>query len=332
MALSLILPQKTLEENKVRISSDHCYCATLTPTEAEVTQFDHKGTEPEVSTEVLTPVKCHPVSLTEIKERRDKIRRKLFVDENDVYRIERETVGQSLNKNWDVHRKIRITASKCHRIATLQKTTSPSKAIREILHYKKLPQTKAMKEGLLREPFVIEEYTEAKTINNQKVVVKPCGLFVSKSKPFLAASPDGLVYNVDSTGQNSCGLIEVKLVFLKENETLNQGLIRRRMFLHDTTNGHLVINQKHKYYYQIQQQMFVTEIHHLEFVVKGVTELSDRTVKEVSGVFISPIEFDSEFWSSVLPKLEAFYNEHILVELAYPRIKYGLSRFSMRGV
>ena len=103
-----------------------------------------------------------------------------------------------------------------------------------------------MKEGLLREPFVIEEYTEAKTINNQKVVVKPCGLFVSKSKPFLAASPDGLVYNVDSTGQNSCGLIEVKLVFLKENETLNQGLIRRRMFLHDTTNGHLVINQKHQ--------------------------------------------------------------------------------------
>ena len=63
MALSLILPQKTLKENKVRISTDHYYCANLTLTEAEVTQFDHKGTEPEVSTEVLTPVKCHPVSL-----------------------------------------------------------------------------------------------------------------------------------------------------------------------------------------------------------------------------------------------------------------------------
>ena len=188
MALSLTLPQKTLEENKVRISTDHCYCATLTPTEAEITQFGHKGTEHEVSTEVLTPVNCHPVSLIETKERRDKIRRKLFVDENDVNRIERETVGQSLDKNWDMHRKIRITASKCHHIATLQKTTSPSKAIQEILHYK-LPQTKAMKEGLVREPFVIEEYTEAKTINKENVVVKPFGLFVSKSKPFLAASP-----------------------------------------------------------------------------------------------------------------------------------------------
>ena len=104
------------------------------------------------------------------------------------------------------------------------------------------------------------------------------------------------------------------------------------MFLHNTTIGHPIINQKHKYYYQVQQQMFVTEIHRLEFVVKGVIQLSDGTVKEVSGVFISPIEFDSEFWSSVLPKLEAFYYQHILVELGYPRIKYGLSRFSMRGV
>ena len=113
---------------------------------------------------------------------------------------------------------------------------------------------------------------------------------------------------------------------------MNQGLIRRRSFLPDTTNGHLVINQKHKYNYQVQQQMFVTEIHWLEFVVEGVTELSDGTVKEISGVFVSLIKFYPESWSTVLPKLEAFYYEHILAELAYPRIKYGFSRFSMRGV
>ena len=337
MALSLILPQKTLEENKARISADHCYCATSTPTEAEVTEFGHKkGAEPDkeilVPTELLTPVKCHPVSLTEINERCDKIRKKLFVDEKDVIQIERETVGQSLNKNWNMHRKIRITASKCHRIATLQKTTSPSKAIQEILHYKNIPQTKAMKEGLLREQLVIEEYIKVKKIYNQNVVVKPCGLFVSKSKHFLAASPDGLVCNVDSTGQNSSVLIEVKIVFLNQNETLNQGLIRKRIFLPNTTNGQLVINQKHRYYYQVQQQMFVTEIHCLDFVVKGVKELLDGTVKETAGVLISQVEFNSEFWSSVLPKLEAFYNEHILVELAYPRIKYGLTRFNMRGI
>ena len=34
---------------------------------------------------------------------------------------------------------------------------------------------------------------------------------------------------------------------------------------------------------------------------------------------------------SVLPKLQAFYNDHILVELAYPRVKFGLLRLDLRG-
>ena len=82
-----------------------------------------------MSTELLSPVKCHPVSLEEIKERCIKLKKRLFVDEKDIVRIEKETVGQSANENWNLHRKIRITASKCHRIATLQATASPTKAI-----------------------------------------------------------------------------------------------------------------------------------------------------------------------------------------------------------
>ncbi|CAH3108065.1 unnamed protein product [Pocillopora meandrina] len=168
-------------------------------------------------------------------------------------------------------------------------------------------------------------------LNNQNVLVRPCGLFISKSHNFLAASPDGLVYNADSTEPSSSGLIEIKLVFLKENETLHDGLIRKRIFLPGSTDGQLVINQKHKYHYQVQQQLFVTEKSWVDLVIKGVKELTDRSFVDIEGVFISTVNFDRKFWSSVLPKLEAFYNEHILVELAYPRVKYGLSRFDMRG-
>ena len=66
-------------------------------------------------------------------------------------------------------------------------------------------------------------------------------------------------------------------------------------------------------------------------MIKGVKELTDRSFVDIEGVFISTVNFDRKFWSSVLPKLEAFYNEHILVELAYPCVKYGLSRFDVRG-
>ena len=126
-----------------------------------------------------------------------------------------------------------------------------------------------MKEGLSREGAVIAEYIKSKKQDNQNVIVQPCGLFISKSHYYLAASPDGLVYNADSTGLNLSGLVEIKLVFLKENETLYQALIRKRIFLLGSTDGHLVINQKHKYHYQVQQQMFVAQRSWVDLVVKG---------------------------------------------------------------
>ena len=69
----------------------------------------------------------------------------------------------------------------------------------------------------------------------------------------------------------------------------------------------------------------------MDLVIKGEKELPERSIVDIEGVFISTVSFYPEFWSSVLPKLEAFYNDHILLELAYPRVKYGLSRLDMRG-
>ena len=77
--------------------------------------------------------------------------------------------------------------------------------------------------------------------------------------------------------------------------------------------------------------MFVTQKAWVDLVIKGVKDLPGRSIVDTEGVFISTVYFDPEFWSSVLPKLEAFYNEHILVELAYPRVKFGLSRLDLRG-
>ena len=165
-------------------------------------------------------MKCHPVSLAEIKERCRKIKERLSVDERDVDRFEKETVGQSANEKRNLHREIRITASKCNRIGTLQETTSPTKAIAEVLHYKKVPQTRSMKEGLLTEDAILSEYMKSKKLEDQNVIVKPCGLFVSKLHHFLAASPDGLVYHANSTVPCSDRLVEVKLVYLNENATL----------------------------------------------------------------------------------------------------------------
>ena len=318
MAVSLILPQKPLEETKDIVSRDHCYFKSVGMPQENVHAQD------EINEPLnLSPIKNHPVSLSEIKERCEKVKRKLFVDESDVERIQKETIGQSSNASWNLHRKCRITASKCYRIAAMRESTSPTKAIQEVLQYTQVPQTSKMMAGLQRESSIIREYSEQRSVK-----VQPCGLFVSKSHHFLAASPDGIVSELDS-----CGLVEAKLVFWDEGETLQQALVRKRIFLnHPSGDGHLVINNHHQYYYQVQQLMFVTEKPWTDFVFKGARELTDRTVQIVHGIFIHRVKFSSTFWESVLPKLESFYQEHILSELAYPRIKDGFARFSMRKV
>ena len=63
---------------------------------------------------------------------------------------------------------------------------------------------------------------------------------------------------------------------------------------------------------KLKQRLFVDE--------EDVDRIGKETVGQSANencLFISTVNFNPEFWSSVLPKLEAFYNEHILVELHY---------------
>ena len=78
--------------------------------------------------------------------------------------------------------------------------------------------------------------------------------------------------------------------------------------------------------------MFVTQKSQMDLVAKGVKDLSDISIVDAECVCISTANFNPEFWSSVLLTLEAFCNEHILVELAYLRVKFGLEdNLDLRG-
>ena len=169
------------------------------------------------------------------------------------------------------------------------------------------------------------------------VVVKPRGSFIRKSYNFLAAIPDGLVDNVDSSKQNSSRLVEVILVFLEENDTLCQALVRKINFLLDPTDGHFTDGHLVKPQVQISLSTSTANACYREtgerVCGQGSARMSDRSIEEADGVSISVVKFNPEFWSSVPPKLEAFYKKkNILVELAYPRVRYGLSNFCMGGL
>ena len=90
-------------------------------------------TEEENTEGVISPIKNHPASLHDILSKAESIMDRIRVDDEKAREIQECTRDQSQSSMWFVHRAPRITASKCKR-ALLKETTSPSKAIGEILY------------------------------------------------------------------------------------------------------------------------------------------------------------------------------------------------------
>lgn len=133
----------------------------------------------------------------------------------------------SIKLEWYDVRQPRITASKCKR-CLLKPTTSPTKAIAEILSYNPAVQTKAMKEGIDWEAKILKRFE--KETGHQ---VRKSGFLISVSHPFLGASPDGI------TEENH--LVEVKKIVQKDDEILKDAVCRLGIFKKNGTE--LVINK-----------------------------------------------------------------------------------------
>jgi hypothetical protein len=266
--------------------------------------------------ELLSPIsiKDSPISLEGIKDRVERVKSKLFVDPQQALKIEKETQDQSNSKLWYLHRQPRITASKCYRSTVIKETTSPTKAINEIL-YKKIVPTRQMKEGLEMEPVVMARYIkEQHKGGHEELSVSKSGLVVGKfENGFLGASPDGIV--CDPSFADSKGLLEMKFIQTEEEESLEDALVRKQICVRNGSTIHM--NKSNKYYYQIQQGMYLTETNWTDFVVAG---------SQTSEIYVERVSHDTVWWENIMKKLKLFFENHILPELAYPMIKYGLPR------
>ena len=108
--------------------------------------------------------------------------------------------------------------------------------------------------------------------------------------------------------------MEIKRIF-PGDLSLKEAVCKRGI-CKDSTHG-LVINKNHKFYYQVQQLMLCTGCSWTDLVLSDTVNLIILHVKK-----------ESRFLSDVIPKLEQFYDNHISLELAYPRVSDGLPRLS----
>ena len=156
------------------------------------------------------------MSLNEISAQAGRVKKRLFDSANNCQAIENKTRDQHKSVLWYNVRKPRITGSQEKR-CFLKGSTSPTKAISEILMYKPRVQTHHIKKGIEMEPMIIERFSQ-QTGNT----VRKCGFFISERHPYLGASPDGI------TEKAIANLIEVKYVTSKEGESMvdTQGAVK----------------------------------------------------------------------------------------------------------
>jgi len=176
--------------------------------------------------------------------------------------------------------------------------------MKEVLKYNNVYQSKSMQEGLMKEEEILKDYIALRhEQGHSNLVVNNCGFFISKSDGFLGASPDGLVN--DPSVQDAKGLAEVKFVQVREDESFVDSLLRKGICVEN--GNQITLNTKHQYYFQVQQQMFVTQRKWTDFVVKGSIG---------NDIFCERVFFSISQWNNIFTKLKAFYDRWIVIELA----------------
>ena len=203
---------------------------------------------------------------------------------------------------------MRITASRVGTLAKMKKTTKRSKKVEEML-YNKFRGSQATRYGTLMEDTSRIEYQTYQKEQGHTPRTIRTGLVISSENPWLAASPDDQVHDMESS--LSWGLAEYKNPFSVRNMTLEEAC-NAPSFCLEKKGDTYTLKRGHNYYYQIQCQLYCCDKQWCDFVV--------RTEKELH---VERIWRNQEWWQIQLAKLRSFYFEALLPELACPRYHKG---------
>lgn len=219
----------------------------------------------------------------------------------EIIQIEENTRQQYNSTLWLDTRKKILTASHFANICKRRPTTRCGALVKSIL-LDNFINSPAVQWGKDHEAKAIEELQ-----NKLKIDVKHCGLFISEEFFFLGATPDGLI--------GDSGLVEIKCPWSAREMTPDEGIAEKKITVWKLQDGSPVLNTQHKWYYQIQGQLAVTNRSYCVFCVW--TPLGIRT---------ETILRDHSFWGEkMFPFLEKFYYFCYLPELVDSRLARNMT-------
>ena len=231
---------------------------------------------------------------------------------DQVARVEVETRGQSTNELWHQQRVGRVTASNFHTFHTKAQTILNRKG-----HSDKKPVYSSLVSSLLNKSDDVSHLPQIKWGNaHEKDAIKSfmsdvasqhdgglqgfkqCGLFIKPDYPYLAASPDGLFY----CRCHGLSIIEAKCPYAVRNDNIHVKETYYRVDFLEDFNGKPCLKRTHKYYTQMQAQMWVVGATHGYFIVWT----------QGGPLFYERVELDIEFCLNVVSNITLFYKSFVL--------------------
>jgi len=130
---------------------------------------------------------------------------------------------------------------------------------------------------------------------------------------------DRIVY--DPLSNDKEGGLEVKCPFSKQNMSIEEACQDTKFYL-QYIDGKSILKRNHKYFFQVQGQMYVCQLKWVDFVVWFGADI----------ISIERIPFEKEWWKNkVLPKLLYFYKRAFLPEVLTRRVKRGIPLYKDGG-
>ena len=304
-----VSPQPTADEN-VQID---CICETVPENAPDIV------TENDITD--LPFSEDYDISSSHFKSMMDYYADTESVSDVDIEKVERVTRGQSNNEVWRQLKRDKLTASNFHDAAVRRK--EPDKFLRNIMYIsEKKKGIASLEYGQLHEGDAVASYVAAKAAEGNTLLrVEEVGTILSKERPGCGASLDRKVYDPKASGMKVGGL-EAKCPYCKRGMTVEQACKDPNFCLYIDDDGLPKLKFGHKYYYQVQGQMYVCSLEWVDFVVWFGG----------NNVFIQHIYFNKEWWyQTVLPRLEFFFKRAFLPEIFTRRIERGVKLYSHGG-
>ena len=222
--------------------------------------------------------------------------------------VEEATREQSRSKLWYKYRAGRVTASKMKRVCRTSLEKPSHRLIKEICYPEAFKfSSKSTCWGCEHENSAREKYAEIMAASHDEFTVASCGLVLNPEWPHLGASPDGVVC-CKCCGN---GVLEIKCPYCHRYDSVKDLSNDSSSCLKTSDlDNSLHLDQDHAYYFQVQTQIFLSQVAYSDFCV--CTFPPGTTSPQIHIERIYP---NYQLWHTCVDKSTEFFQTCLLPEL-----------------